>query len=300
MNTTEDYPNRLFQILNNESFSSEFISGIAGDRIQNSEEKELFDRLLQESGNDFYVKLLFFITHEVFEEQYAVLLWKEILDHKYKLGTLLHRNVEITVATLDYLSNIKEELLKPQIIGEAFIGKIAELSSIDPLTKTFNRQHLRQVLDHELFRFKRYKIAFALLFIDIDRFKHINDIYGHQKGDLILIEVSTILASDLRDLDVCTRYGGDEFVLVLPHTNQSTAFEIAERIRKKVADQSGSLSEITLSIGVACCPYHGDTIETLIAAADNAVYVSKENGKNQTTMKKMNAFHPFTRHSANR
>jgi len=252
MNKSDDYQNRLFQILNNEAFSSEFISGIAGDRIQDKEEKILYEKLLHESGDDFYVKLLFFITHEIFEKQNALQLWNEIIAHKETLTLILKRNVEITVATLDYLSNIKKELAKPQIIGEAFIGKIAEISSVDPLTKLFNRQHLKQVLDNEFIRYKRYKIAFSILFIDIDRFKIVNDTLGHQAGDNILISVSKIITSDLRDLDVCTRYGGDEFVLVLPHTNHSKAYEIAERIRKKVETLSSTLSDITLSIGVAC------------------------------------------------
>lgn len=286
MNKSDDYQNRLFQILNNESFSSEFISGIAGDRIQNKEEKKLYEKLLHESGDDFYVKLLFFITHEIFDKQNALQLWNEIIAHKENLTLILKRNVEITVATLDYLSNIKKELAKPQIIGEAFIGKIAEISSVDPLTKLFNRQHLKQVLDNEFIRYKRYKIAFSILFIDIDRFKIVNDTLGHQAGDNVLISVSKIITSDLRDLDVCTRYGGDEFVLVLPHTNHSKAYEIAERIRKKVETLSPTLSDITLSIGIACCPYHANTIETIMTEADHSVYLSKEHGKNRTTMKR--------------
>lgn len=286
MNNSDDYQNRLFQILNNESFSSDFISGIAGDRIQDKEEKKLYDKLLREAGGDFYVKLLFFITHEIFETQNAFNLWNEIIEHKNKLSTILHRNVEITVATLDYLSNIKKELSNPQIIGEAFIGKIAELSSIDPLTKLYNRQHLKQVLDNEFIRYKRYKIPFSIVFIDIDKFKTVNDTLGHKAGDDILINVSHMITSDLRDLDICTRYGGDEFVLVLPHTNHSKAYEIAERIRKKVEIHSYKLSDITLSIGIACCPYHANSLETLMAEADKAVYVSKDHGKNRTSMKR--------------
>jgi diguanylate cyclase (GGDEF)-like protein len=286
MNNSDDYQNRLFQILNNESFSSEFISGIAGDRVQDKEEKILYDKLLHEAGDDFYVKLLFFITHEVFEKQNAFKLWNEIIEHKNYLSSVLNRNVEITVATLDYLSNIKKELSKPQLIGETFIGKIAELSSVDPLTKLFNRQHLKQVLDNEFIRYKRYKIAFSIVFIDIDRFKNVNDTLGHKAGDDILISVTNSITSDLRDLDICTRYGGDEFVLVLPHTNQSKAYEIAERIRKKVETHSYKLSNITLSMGIACCPYHANTLETLMAEADKAVYMSKDKGKNQTSMKR--------------
>jgi len=286
MKDLENYDNRLFQILNNESFSSEFIAGIAGDRIQGPDEKKLYAKLLQESGDDFYVKLLFFITHEVFEESHAIELWKEIIDHKNKLSAILNRNVEITVATLDYLSNIKNELSNPQLIGEAFIGKIAEISSVDPLTKLFNRQHLKQVLDNEFIRYQRYKIPFSIVFIDIDNFKKINDTHGHQIGDKVLLNISNIIIKDLRDLDVCTRYGGDEFLLVLPHTNQSKAYDIGERIRRNIELKSTDLYAASLSIGISCCPYHATSVEALIKVADNATYASKLSGKNKTTMKR--------------
>lgn len=285
MKDKKDYDNRLFQILKNETFSSEFIAGIAGDRIQDPDEKELFDLLLKESGSDFYVKLLFFITHEVFEKEHALKLWKEILNHKKKLTSLLGRNVEITVATLDYLTNIKTELSKPKIIGEAFIGKIAEITSTDPLTKIFNRQHLKQVLEHEYIRFQRYNVTFSILLIDIDKFKTVNDTYGHQEGDHLLIKISELIIEELRSLDVCTRYGGDEFLLILPHTNSSKAYEIGERIRKNVESKSADLFNTTLSIGVASCSNNKTTIESLIKTVDEALYISKKNGRNLTTVK---------------
>jgi diguanylate cyclase (GGDEF)-like protein len=280
----EDYGNRLFQIITNESFTAEFIAGIAGDRLQSDEEKALFNKLTEESGDDFYVKLLFFITHEIFEERQAFALWEGILRHKQSLAAALGRNVEITVATLDYLTNIKSELRRPQLIGEAFFAKIAEMSSIDPLTKLYNRQHLSQVVESERLRYVRYSIPFSLLMIDLDNFKDINDAYGHQEGDSIIVRVSAEICASLRELDVCTRYGGDEFLLILPHTEQEMAFEIAERIRSKIETLPKESHGITLSIGVSSCPRNGTEIEGLIKAADDAAYSSKRHGKNATTI----------------
>ena len=145
--------NKLFQILSNKSFSQEFISGIAGDHLQSDEEKALFEMILNETGDDVYVKLLFHLTCEVFDKKRAAQLWREIIQHKEKISQQLGRNVEITVATLDYLTNITNEIQSPKIIGEAFLGKIAEISSVDTLTKLFNRQHLNQILNLEFARF---------------------------------------------------------------------------------------------------------------------------------------------------
>jgi diguanylate cyclase (GGDEF)-like protein len=277
--------NKLFELLNNESFTSKFISGIAGDRIQNDTEKELFERLLRETGGDLYVKLLFYITHQIFDIENAKILWDEIINHKEYLSKILKRNVEITVAALDYLTNIKDEIENPKLIGEAFIGKIAEITSVDPLTKLYNRQYLFIKIDEEIKRFKRYHATFSILFIDIDDFKQINDTYGHQKGDEVLKKLSDIINKSLRDLDICARYGGEEFVIVLPHTDINSAKEIAERIRISVKKNFSQYMAITVSIGLANCPVSAATRKNLIKQADSALYISKNKGKNRVTIK---------------
>lgn len=177
-----DYESRLYQILTDEDFTPDFIAGMAGDRLQGEEEKKLLKTLIKESGDDFHAKLLFHITHEIFDEPKAIILWKGILEHKEKLAKQLGRNVEITVATLDYLTNIKSELPNLKLIGTTFFRMIAEMSSIDPLTKLFNRQHLHQVLENEFLRYKRYGVPFSIAMIDIDHFKHVNLSTGTRSG----------------------------------------------------------------------------------------------------------------------
>ena len=231
---TQNINNQLFDIINNKMFTSEFISAAAGDLTLTPENKKLFDKLLKETGEDLYVKILFYITHKVFPENEAKQLWEEILIHKNKLSEKLDRNIEVTVATLDYLTNIKSKIENPKLIGESFIGKIAELSSCDSLTKLYNRSYLYIKMNEELRRYKRYKTTFSFIILDIDDFKKINDKYGHQKGDEALLQIGIILNNSKRDLDICARYGGEEFAVILPHTDVKEAKITSERIRKKI------------------------------------------------------------------
>ncbi|MBN2351368.1 MAG: GGDEF domain-containing protein [Spirochaetales bacterium] len=285
MKDKNDEKNRIFEILNNEIFTTEFISGIAGDRVLDKTQKSLYEKLLRESGGDLYVNLLFYITHQVFENDKAKTLWEEILVHKKHLSRVLKRNVEISVATLDYLTNIKDEMRNPKLIGEAFIGKIAEMASIDGLTKLYNRQYLHVKIDEELRRHDRYGVTFSLLMIDIDDFKKANDTRGHQYGDGVLTRLSGLLDGALRDLDVCSRYGGEEFVIILPHTDGAEAEEIAERIRAAVEEQFKNDMQITVSVGLSNCPNSATTMKGMIKKADDALYESKRRGKNRVTLK---------------
>lgn len=274
--------NKLFDILNNDLFTSEFISGIAGDRILSDNDKIIYEKLLKESGDDLYVKLLFYITHQIFSEKDSKLLWGEIIEHKNLISKILNRNVEISVATLDYLTNIKNEIKNPKLIGEAFIGKIAEITSIDPLTKLFNRQYLFLKLKEELNRYKRYETTFSILMVDIDDFKSINDSFGHQKGDEILSKFGNILEESKRELDICARYGGEEFIIILPHTDMKESYKIAERLRLIIIEKFEN-DNLTVSMGVSNCPDSAKTIKSLIKEADNSLYKSKSMGKNRVS-----------------
>ncbi len=275
--------NKLFDILNNELFTTKFISGMAGDRSLNEKEKKILEELVEKEGDDLYVKLLFYITHQIFPIDDSEKLWTEILAHKKKVSKILNRNIEISVATLDYLTNIKNEIKNPKLIGEAFIGKIAEITSIDSLTKLFNRSYLFLKLKDELDRFKRYGTPFSILLIDIDDFKTINDTLGHQIGDQALKRFGKVLINSKRELDICARYGGEEFIVVLPHTDQGEAEIIAERLRISTENEYKNDISLTISIGISNCPKNSSTIKILIKKADDALYESKSKGKNRIT-----------------
>jgi len=153
------------------------------------------------------------------------------------------------------------------------------LSLTDPLTNLPNRRHFDIVIDSEIKRSERYNRPLSLLLIDFDNFKQYNDANGHLAGDKVLIEYSVLMKSCVRDIDLICRYGGDEFVVVLPETDESFSKAVAERIRKKVSSAAKKMG-ITLSIGVAMYPLDGEEKDVLVMAADKACYIAKERGGN--------------------
>jgi diguanylate cyclase (GGDEF)-like protein len=158
------------------------------------------------------------------------------------------------------------------------------LTITDDLTKLYNYRYLMKYLESDVKRCLRYKKKVSLLFIDVDGFKRINDTFGHLVGSQALAEMGQVFKRIVRETDVVGRYGGDEFVIVLPETPLNGAMVIAERIRKKVEEcefvaQNLSI-RLTVSLGVANCPKHTLTAEGLIKKADAAMYRAKELSKN--------------------
>jgi diguanylate cyclase (GGDEF)-like protein len=167
------------------------------------------------------------------------------------------------------------------------LKKIRELAIRDALTGLYNRRELHRFLEYELIKSRRYNHPFSILLIDIDQFKEINDHYGHRSGDEILQQVAEVLLHHTRGCDLPARYGGDEFIIVLPETPAGQAWYGAERLRKiveKLEVVVGIEREkiaITVSIGIAEFPDDASTGEALIDLADKALYLAKHQGCNQ-------------------
>lgn len=159
--------------------------------------------------------------------------------------------------------------------------ELERLSVTDGLTGLYNRRYLMHALANEVRRSERHAHPFALLMLDIDRFKDYNDRFGHLAGDEVLTRLASVLRGSIRDVDLPARYGGEEFVAVLPETDLEDAVEIAERIRSRLAEEALPEGNVTLSIGVAEFPDHGDTPESLLASADAALYRAKREGRNR-------------------
>jgi diguanylate cyclase (GGDEF)-like protein len=163
--------------------------------------------------------------------------------------------------------------------------RLARAAAIDPLTALFNRRYFETRLEEEIQRARRFSLDLALLMIDVDNFKIFNDLLGHPVGDRILRTMSDLLRRAVRAFDVCTRFGGEEFAILMPGSNAEAATHSAERIRQRVADYRfdpvllPTSLHPTISVGVAVLDGDG-TGQNLIARADRALYAAKAAGKN--------------------
>ncbi|RHW77732.1 sensor domain-containing diguanylate cyclase [Colwellia sp. RSH04] len=174
------------------------------------------------------------------------------------------------------------------------LDKLALMSRIDGLTQIYNRKHWQESLEQEFAKARRHEKALSLIMFDLDNFKHLNDHYGHQGGDEVLIEISKTIGSLLRVEDVFGRYGGEEFAIVLPETPIKGALELAERICQTVEKSTITFKDkdinVTVSLGVAQLSESDTSFETLIMHADDALYLAKNNGRNQVCSAKTTEF----------
>lgn len=195
-----------------------------------------------------------------------------------------HSGLPFSETDLDLIS-----ILSANVAAVMDQEKLFKESVTDHLTGLFTRRYFEPKLDSELLRSVRYDRPVSILAIDADRFKNVNDTYGHQAGDAVLQRLATVMNSCLRHkLDVSARFGGEEFFVFLPETDSQGAFVVAERIRNTMEATHIHFEEysiqITLSIGIACAPNQAKTSEELIKLADEALYMSKQSGRNQTTI----------------
>lgn len=160
-------------------------------------------------------------------------------------------------------------------------GELERLSVTDALTGLYNRRHLMGTLANEVQRSRRLRRTFSVLLADVDHFKQYNDTHGHLAGDAALVKIAEILRKTTRGVDSVARYGGEEFVVMLIEAPIATAATVAERIRSRVAAEQFEGGSMTVSIGTAEYPSHGDTPEELIASADAAMYEAKEGGRDR-------------------
>jgi diguanylate cyclase (GGDEF)-like protein len=151
----------------------------------------------------------------------------------------------------------------------------------DPLTNLYNRRFLRDTLSRELMRAARENIRVAVIMIDLDHFKRVNDTAGHAAGDLVLTKIAALLKRHIRGTDIACRFGGEEFTLVLPNATLQSARSRAEAICSAIREESGRLMGVTASLGVAVFPDHAAEPESLLRAADEALYEAKGRGRNQ-------------------
>jgi diguanylate cyclase (GGDEF)-like protein len=169
-------------------------------------------------------------------------------------------------------------------------------SYVDELTHLYNRRYYNEHYPVEFKRAQRYQHELSLMFVDIDNFKDINDHFGHSVGDEVLKSVSNYVRKFTRSSDLCIRYGGDEFLILLPETSRMAAFEVAAKLKKEVEtipiSLNGELGEFVVSLSIGIASFPEDTIEPqlLIELADKALYQAKKSGKDQIVMANSSSF----------
>ena len=166
-----------------------------------------------------------------------------------------------------------------------YVKRIHEMTITDDCTRLYNSRHLYSILDAEVYRSTRYQYEFSLIFIDLDYFKNVNDRYGHMAGSKLLGELGDVIKDHLRLIDFGFRYGGDEFVILLPQTPKRSAVNVARRLLQMIATQvflreEGCNISITASLGVASFPEDAQSKDALIRLADDAMYLVKKNSRN--------------------
>ncbi len=191
-----------------------------------------------------------------------------------------------SVGDLDYVLNVAD-FLAMSISNATNFDKVKTLSITDGLTGLNNHQEMQRVLKAEFMRARRYQSPFSIVMVDLDHFKDVNDTYGHQKGDEILMTIAEILKKACRANDLAARYGGEEFILLLPEAKMQGARIIAERIREEASrlefSHEGKSFKLTLSCGVA--ELDRETMKNhteFLNVADKALYQAKRGGRNQT------------------
>ena len=195
---------------------------------------ERLNHLQHKKGDKLYQAILYVLTHLEFSKKTAKKHWEGIMGHRQQMSDMLGREISLRVALCDYFFNVNRELENPIIIEIEVYEQAEKLSNVDGLTGLFNRRYFETVLEREFSRARRFDLDLSLLFMDIDNFKRYNDSHGHLAGDEALRIVGQTVLDNKRMIDVACRYGGEEFVLILPRTPKSGAVIVGERIRKHI------------------------------------------------------------------
>jgi diguanylate cyclase (GGDEF)-like protein len=242
----------------------------ANEKVINKFGKEIIDRPITE-----------LIPRENWDEIYNSLVeFNKVENIKFKKNSGVYELSGFSVRTDGKIENSRFQLIVRDITEET------ALSTTDPLTCVYNRRFINEFLKKEIERSKRLNREFSIVICDIDDFKRINDTYGHLSGDMVLKAFSQLILNDLRQLDVVGRYGGDEFMIILPETTSENACNITERLRIKIENleipvMRDKKTKITVSFGIATFREDGMSFGDLLVTGDGRLYKAKSKGKNK-------------------
>lgn len=224
-------------------------------------------------------------SQEALAEQFSQLTdeYERLLKRTVKITRVGDSNQRKLLAANELIEQQKDEL-------SLAYQQLDLISREDPLTKLSNRRDFIEKFQDEIHRFERKRGSFSIIMGDIDDFKQVNDRYGHDCGDFVLVKIAELMRSAVRKLDCIARWGGEEFILMLPGTQTEGAIKVAEDIRKQIETSCFQFKQFNLSITITfgICPFQrGMDMNTCIAKADKALYQGKRQGKNQVIPAKL-------------
>ncbi|MCS7307935.1 MAG: GGDEF domain-containing protein, partial [Aquificaceae bacterium] len=201
------------------------------------------------------------------------------------LNMISHKEGYFDRDRLDFIENIVHTF-SPFLSNLRLIEINRELSIRDPLTNLYNRRFVVEFFQKEMERTKRNRHPLSLVLMDIDHFKNINDTYGHNTGDMCLKVFSDILRNNVRSMDIVGRWGGEEFIIILPQASKEEAISISNRIRDKLKEKVIYTDKaepifLTASFGIATAPEDGEDMDKLLTVADNRLYRAKNEGRDR-------------------
>ena len=246
------------------------------------------DELADQKGPAVYVELLYLLTDIRFEPKEAQRHWKMLISHREELEAAVGHEMHLSVALVSYFVQVSGELKNPKVIELKLFEATRDSAFKDDLTGLHNFRFFQEFLRWEVKRCERSDGEFSIALGDLDNFKAYNDRFGHDAGNEALQAVGGALEVEGRDQDVAVRYGGEEFVVIMPETSKDDAGLAAERMCRAIAAMemppSGQGSRVTMSLGVASYPADASSPEGLIRCADRAMYTAKAKGKNQAQL----------------
>lgn len=274
---------REAKLMKGEGLNHRLLEIFAGERKGSVEERDRLKALIGSLKDRIYTEAVYLLTHtEIEQPRRARKVYEDIVHHRNEMVRVLKRNVSMEVAALDYMQNVRNVLKEPTIIEADQYQDFVYRAILDETTQTYEKDLLDADIDSEIEKARRFGTLFSLLFLDLDDLKHINDTYGHEVGTRAIQLLSSCARKNLRKYDSIYRYGGDEFVILLPRADEEQACNTARRIMALLRRTAGGKLPESPNVSIGVATYGKQNLKTreaLLSAADAALYEAKRSGK---------------------